>query len=443
MPERSHALRKDLLEQGERNEGLIHHKVSKQIEEKLPDARHQLIQKMRRARIDWENLIGKDGAYEYDYRRMSAHAKHHTLTPPQFFALIAEEQHKDTVNIEIPPRLHIDQRIPFYHEKVIDRTEDPEMVRMRKALHKFGFTKLADVPLNLFMYDPKTRQYTRDTSGRPPDKEKARLQHMVVDMMHFFDTHDPASLCKADEFMVEDAKDFIKKYGGMKVMQVEMRNLSGLNNINYELGNAALRETGNQIQRALRGSPGPGGMGVNIADHVYHKGGGNFMILLPPQYRDEDVKATVASLKKWMDGPAGLANRPVVKFAFETFANPNPAYFEKTESFEGMGKRKQRTDGQPQDEKTIRAGMSTAKLEKLHKRLSAKQIGKHVEGIKMADIPSPKEHPKPLGIDYYYNEKDVIRPGENVEHELDKIAEAAKAHFDNGNGKAAGVIVRR
>ncbi len=267
---------------------------------------------------------------------------------------------------------HVPTLVPFAQEKVEDQGEAPESIRLRKVLNALKFTEIAHAKRPLFEWNTDLRRYDL---VRPPNMdpgpERGRTLRLAIDLMQQFDAMDPAARCKAPHLIAEDGRDFMERYkgqGGMKLVQFELGNVNGLNTVNYDIADAALRETGKYIQDGLLKHDR--GLGTNIMDHVYHEGGGKFKVMLPPNYPAEDIQAVAAYVNEQMD--THMRKVAIVDFAKATYANPSHG----------------------------REAESAQKISLLEDRL-----GKLSKGGKplqlMADIPHPKDSSKSLSFKHF------------------------------------------
>lgn len=302
--------------------------------------------------------------------------------------------------------VHVDNgmpRVPFNDQDVKDLGDAPESMRLRKALSALGFGELAKADA-LFQWDTELRRYDltnvrdrEDPIKIPP--ERSKVLRVAIELMRQYDSLDPSARCKTASLMTDDAVNFMKRHDihtGLRVVHFELGNMNGLNSVNYDLADAALRETSKYIQDGF--IQNDHGMGTNIMDHLYHEGGGKYKVLLPSDYSFNELKKVTDYVNEQLE--TNIRKRSITDFASLTYARPRLA--------KGVDR--------PSDEEILRLAKkdpdTIEKIQALQERLDVvgKEKGKTL--VLMSDIPHPKDATKSMTFKPFCGQidpNDVIR----------------------------------
>lgn len=348
------------------------------------------------AKAQWEELAGQGG----EYHTLAAHYK--AKDPHDFFSKheIANrtQRSNEFARIHIAPLPDARHAIPLWDTEVSEKpVEDPELLRLRKALKAFGFTQAAEADSSQLVWNRELHRHEFVPALQEEDPHRQRLQRMIVDLMDMFHAPDPSTRCKSTSLMIQDADDYIRKHQGMRVMHIEVTNLTGLNNLNSNFADALLREVGKQIKKTLVKYPHyeDRALASHMADHVYYEGNGKFKVLLPPDYAHitEVEKALQKTIK------TEILQKSVMGFAEDTYAHPpeppaKPKNLSDSVAAARYAKEKAAYD--------VHIEQSTLMLEALQRRLDELRLNSATHITDIASIPhTRKEHAIPVGIVCY------------------------------------------
>jgi hypothetical protein len=378
--------------------------------------RQELTALVQETRRHWAELTAEGGAYHDLAARQGVIG----AGPRAFFSLqqMTPPQKDRAFEAITPPEpLKPEEKIPFYRQKVPDVDEDLDITRMRKTLSVLGFDDLAAAPMP-FKWNTERTKYELAVRPKEQDPKRLRALRMGIDLMHFFDARDHASRCKSGVLLEEDIHAFTKRHDGLKILQLDLANLGGLNTINGELADAVLRATHKYIQADLLSHDkrrGAGKMGDHVVDNIYHVGGGKFKVLLPPTYSDREITALGAEIEQSVAKQIGAL--PIVDFAKKTYAYVPPR---------GKVSPPPGVSGDAVIE--TRAQDSERLLAALMKDIGREFPGAPDPGsITMSEIPHPKDPQdakKRLGI---RSRIEKARKGENAEMIVQRMALADEA----------------
>ncbi len=377
----------------------------KHTDANLPAIENYVREKAKEAAAEWK-ILTQDASAGNEYRQGAG------KKPDAFFDEYSQ-RHAGSVQSKLDntPITASVTAVPFSDVKVAATREAPQSIRLRKALMAMNFDDVANASESLFKWNNNTRRYDlQRPASMKYTPERSRTLRLVIDLMLQFDAPDPASRCKAPQLLVDDAKELmerLKDEGAMRVLQFELGNMNGLNAVNYDLADAALRETGKHIQDVLLKHHN--GMGTHVVDYVYHEGGGKFKVLLPITFSKLDADMVAKEVNVLLD--ERVRNKPIMEFAKATYANPSNG----------------------------RGVESADKMEALKQRLAQLEpaMGKPLRI--MADIPHPKDSAKSLTLKHYAGEvldAQVMRPdGMSVDRSkmrttLESISAKANIEFN-------------
>lgn len=342
--------------------------------DQLPSYVEEINQSLEKAKRDtckrWDALTGEGGAYRDLYT-----GYHYPQNPRDFFEAYSQE-HRANIDslwntIALPPREDSAKQIPFWDKTLIKSgQEPPEAGRLRMALKAFDFKAAKEEEIVSWSEEHQRYELRPELKTIEQDPKRSRLQALVVDLMAQFDAPDPAVHCRTSLHMLEDADIYSENQHGLRVVHFEVTNLSGLNNISLNLGDAVLRETGKYIRQALTKSPA----NRHLADHLYYEGNGRWKVLLPANFSTSKIEHITSDVSDNMD--KHILAMPVKEFALTTYANPS--------------------HGRQED--------SGKKIESLEKRLAALSQYRARPIELMSEIPHPKELEKPVLSDGKYKE---------------------------------------
>jgi len=372
----------------------------------------------------WQTLIAPGGEYHDEYEGFIK-TNPASVSPHDFFNY-QSEQNKGNVKQALEA-IHLAEegivQPPFFKTNIPFRDEPPEMQRMRMAFKQFSLDKLVDGEPPLVWNDEK----------RFLDLDRKRLNHvngpilrMIIDFYrHFIDAPDPASRAKTNRFRFFDADALKNHYQGARIVEFEFQNLNGLNNLNYEIADAALRDTTKYITDGLKTLKHPPEGIKSVADRIYNAGP-KFTVVLPPEYTQEDVRA----LHKYVAGQikTHIADCPIGKFAKNTYTclrtEENTPKATKDEIAAMNAESKQKDIALEKDIERVSEGLN--KNSRMPKKL-----------VKMSDVPHPKDPEKSIGIKFY---TDVIAAKEDTVFKLKRIDALADSKF-NGAARITATAV--
>jgi len=321
---------------------------TRRIDQKAADTREKEVRDLlKETRQLWIQMTTKDGIF---YGKI----KNTEIEKPQDFfkrlALDSEKEIKKLANVKIKPHT-TNSIVPFQNEKVLEKIEPPPITRFRKALKSFAkalpnkpgekenvFDRLAreaeplkwDYDLNRYAllenvfekYFPGHKESNYDQIATEYDKKAHTILLLIIKMMDYLGSGNPVSRTRTTRFLLPYAERLVtQEPQKVKILKFTLTNLSGLNSINYELGNGVLRELGSILLQKTTEFLGE--YNTRRFD-IYDCGNGTFSILLDGSIMDKgDVeKKDIRALRTAIQDAVkqNIIDKKVVGFAEATFA---------------------------------------------------------------------------------------------------------------------------
>ncbi len=155
----------------------------------------------------------------------------------------------------LPPSYHrVDATTPYAQTTLVpERGESLERFSLRMALEKGGFSDLAQRS-DFFAYYPSRRRtdinhLSAEFKALPVMDQKVISSLVEVERMRGLT--DPVTRCYSGAYF-DECVDYAKSQGQKKILEIDMKNLSGLNLLSEPMADAVLREVGKVIDSAYR-----------------------------------------------------------------------------------------------------------------------------------------------------------------------------------------------
>ncbi len=200
---------------------------------------------------------------------------------------------------KLPPSYHrVDATTPYDQTALTpERGESLERFSLRMALEKGGFQELAQ-RADLLSYYPSRRRsdinhLNEEFKTLRPEDQKAISRLVEVERMRGLT--DPVTRCYSSAYFNE-CVDYAKSQGHTKVMEVDMKNLPGLNLLSEPMADAVLREVGKVIDGAYRDA-----MHYKQKPLVARSAGSVFTIFMPGDTPQPAIKKLKTALTEGIE----------------------------------------------------------------------------------------------------------------------------------------------
>jgi len=216
----------------------------------------------------------------------------------------------------------------------ISRTVENLEEKLRASLIADGYDAIADFEKPLIQWDNQFANYVINDEAvdsffsdcKRKNTAEYRTFQLFVNACKYMDADNSVSRCTTSRFAVPDTLALMNTSDNVASFTFELQNMSGLNNVKYELGNAVIRDAARIIKEEMFGAVKDG---ITIIEPffkppetvtLYDAGNGKLSLVTsnvtPERFAELEVKIAPRLEDE-------IFNQPVKEFAEATCANVN------------------------------------------------------------------------------------------------------------------------